>query len=122
TRYWQVEGQYEETLPQPRSYAQEDRRYTQDEGQYRKTLPPPRRYTQEDQRFTQEDGNYREPAYSDEYRGEVYGGDVYYEEPSVYEYYPRREYRYYGTPDFGYSEYGRERSVRVGPVQVFWNR
>jgi hypothetical protein len=105
TRYWQQEGQYE--------------------GQYEETLPPPRRYTQEERRYPQEEGYYREPrepVYDDEYRGEVYGGEVYYEEPPVYEYYSEPEYRYYGTSGFGYSEYGRQRSVRVGPVEVFWNR
>ena len=87
TRYWQDEGQYE--------------------AQYEETLPPPRRYTQEDRRYTQEDRYYSEPAYPDEYRGEVYDGEVYYEEPPVYEYYSQPEYRYYGTPEIGYTEYGR---------------
>jgi hypothetical protein len=40
----------------------------------------------------------------------------------VYEYYAEPEHRYYGTPRFGYTEYGRQRSVRVGPVEVFWSR
>jgi hypothetical protein len=84
--------------------------------QYDEELPPPRRYTQE-QRY------YREPAYRDDYRGDVYhDDDVYVDEPPVYDYYSRPQPRYYGTSRFGYSEYGRERSVRVGPVQVFWNR
>ena len=90
--------------------------------QYEETLPPPRRYTQEDRRYTQEQRYYREPVDPDQYRGEEYDGEVYYEEPPVYEYYSQPEYRYYGTPGVGYSEYGRERSVRVGPVEVFWSR
>ena len=85
-------------------------------------LPPPRRpsgygYYEE-----------RRPAYQSEYYWDEPGYS--YEEPQVYEYeYPayeyevrRPEYRYYGTPGVGYSEYGRQRSVQVGPFRVYWTR
>jgi hypothetical protein len=93
--------------------------------QYRsEELPPPRRP--------------RDYGYNDD-RGPAYRGDYYweeepevysYEQPQVYEYeYPayeyevrRPEYRYYGTDGIGYTEYGSERSVQVGPFRVYWTR
>jgi hypothetical protein len=51
------------------------------------------------------------------------GYSTYYWEPRVYRSYrPMRQYRYYGTPDVGYTEFGRERSVQVGPYRVYWDR
>jgi hypothetical protein len=40
--------------------------------------------------------------------------------PNRYEVY-RPAYRYYGTPQIGYYDFGRGGSVRVGPIQVFWD-
>ena len=40
--------------------------------------------------------------------------------PNRYETYPP-VYRYYGTPQIGYYDFGRGGSVRVGPIQVFWD-
>jgi hypothetical protein len=48
--------------------------------------------------------------------------EPYYGEPRHYRYDYAPRYRYYGTPGFGYSEYGRQRSVQVGPVRVYWDR
>ena len=48
------------------------------------------------------------------------GYRTYYWEPRRYRDYPR--YRYYGTPDVGYSEFGRHRTVRFGPYRVHWDR
>jgi hypothetical protein len=88
-------------------------------------LPPPRP--------PRDYGYYEErpaPAYRSDYYWEEPGGYA-YEEPQVYEQeYPpayeyevrRPEYRYYGTPGVGYTEYGRERSVQVGPFRVYWTR
>jgi hypothetical protein len=72
----------------------------------------------------------RQPAYRSDYYWEepeeyvVEEPQVYeYEYPPVYEYEVRRpEYRYYGTSGIGYTEYGRERSVQVGPFRVYWTR
>jgi hypothetical protein len=51
------------------------------------------------------------------------GYSCYYWEPRVHRSYrPMRQYRYYGTPDVGYTEFGRERSVQVGPYRVYWDR
>ena len=87
-------------------------------------LPPPR--PPRDYGYYEE----RRPAYRSDYYWEE-EPDVYtYEQPQVYEYeYPaydyevrRPEYRYYGTSGIGYTEYGRERSVQVGPFRVYWTR
>lgn len=80
-------------------------------GYWEEPLPPPRYY------------------YDDRYGDRYYdGGTVYreydWDQPRVYRHYRtyRPEYRYYGTPGIGYSEYGRQRSVQVGPIRVFWRR
>jgi hypothetical protein len=67
------------------------------------------------------------PQYYYEDYGRVYRDHYYTDRPPVYrEYYYDRpygpEYRYYGTPRIGYSEYGRQRSVRVGPLRFYWRR
>ena len=67
------------------------------------------------------------PQYYYEDYGPVYRDYYYTERPPVYgeyRYYPPYgpEYRYYGTPQIGYSEYGRQRSVRVGPLRFDWRR
>jgi len=67
------------------------------------------------------------PQYYYEDRGPVYREYYYSDRPPVYrEYRTYRpygpEYRYYGTPRVGYSEYGPQRSVRVGPFRVYWRR
>lgn len=63
---------------------------------------------------------YRSPRYYEYRSGPVH--ETYFEEPRYYRYQSAPRYRYYGTPDVGYAEFGRRRSVQIGPVRVYWDR
>lgn len=67
------------------------------------------------------DGHYR-PYYQRHYRHRGWDDDYGYRQRRYY-----RDYRdyygggaYYGTPNFGYRDYGAGGAVRVGPLRVWW--
>jgi hypothetical protein len=62
-----------------------------------------------------------QPRYHEHQSGPVYG-QYYRDEPRYYRYRHAPRYRYYGTPEIGYSEYGRRRSVQLGPLRLHWDR